>query len=222
MLTKLVGQKPEIAASDERPIVYVIDDEPILHELARRTAESLELDVQCFASGQQFFDVYDASRIGCLVTDLRMPELTGQDILEILAAKRARLPTIMISGHGDIPAAVRAMEAGAIGFLEKPCSIESLREGIRKAIELARKVHREAAQTIVIRDQMALLTDQEQVTMQMIAGGKPDKAIASTLGVSIRTVQLRRASVMKKLRVKSRAELIRVAPSEIDHLAGVD
>lgn len=104
------------------------------------------------------------------------------------------------------------MEVGAITFLEKPCSLECLREGIQKAIEQSHTLRRESDQASAIRDSVAILSDEEHVTMQMIAEGRPDKAIAARLDVSIRTLQLRRASLMKKLRVTTRAELIRMTP----------
>jgi len=126
---------------ERRPVVYIIEDEPALLELARRTVESMGLDVVCFASGTRFLDQYDPSRISCLVTDLKMPDLTGQQLLEVLAERRATIPAIMISGQGDIPAAVRAMAIGAIGFLENPSCLDTLRDTIRRAIELARRRH---------------------------------------------------------------------------------
>lgn len=197
-----------------RPVVYIVDDEPAIRELARCTVESMGLDVECFASGPQFLERYDATCVGCLVTDLTMPDLTGQELLEVLATRRPMIPAIMISGHGDIPAAVRAMEVGAIGFLEKPCCLDALRDAIWKAVELAKKRHQEVKAEVANRDRMAGLTEDERVTMQMIASGKPDKAIASELDISLRTVQYRRASLMQKLRVKTRAELIRIAPPD--------
>ena len=101
---------------DPRPIVYVVDDEPTLRELVSRTVESMGLDVACFSSGTQFLDQFDPSRISCLVTDLKMPDLTGQQLLEVLAERRSTIPAILVSGRGDIPAAVRAMAIGAIAL----------------------------------------------------------------------------------------------------------
>ena len=197
---------------DRRPVVYIVDDEPTLRELVSRTVEQMGLDVGCFDSGQQFLDSHDPSRISCLVTDLKMPDMTGQQLLELLAERRSTIPAIMISGHGDIPAAVRAMAVGAIAFLEKPCGLETLCDTIRRAIELARRRHQGAKAEIASRDRLASLTDEERATMEMIASGMPDKAIATELDVSLRTVQNRRASLFEKLKVKTRAELIRLAP----------
>ncbi|HEX4145728.1 MAG TPA: response regulator [Pirellulales bacterium] len=200
-----------------RPVVYVVDDEPALRELARRIIESMALDVECFSSGQQFLEQYDPSRVSCLLTDLKMPDMSGQQLLEVMAERRSLIPAIMISGHGDIPAAVRAMAIGAIAFLEKPCSLDALRDTIRRAVEMARKRHQGAAAENAVKDRIAALTDDERTTMQRIASGIPDKAIASQLDVSLRTVQYRRASLFEKLGVKNRAELIRLAP--LDELA---
>ncbi|HEY1599794.1 MAG TPA: response regulator [Pirellulales bacterium] len=195
---------------DHRPVVYVVDDDPVLREIACRTVESLALDVECFTSGRQFLDKFDPSRVSCLLTDLRMPDLTGQQLLEVLAARRSTIPAIMISGHGDIASAVRAMAVGAIAFLEKPCGLDTLRHTIRRAIELARKRHQAGASETAHRNRLAELTDEERATMQMIASGLPDKAIAAEQDVSLRTVQYRRASLFEKLQVKTRAELIRL------------
>lgn len=197
-----------------QPVIYVVDDEEFMHDLTRRAVDSIELSVECFLSGREFLAAYDASRVGCLLTDLRMPDMTGQELLEALARRGALPPTIMISGHGDIAAAVRAMEVGAIGFLEKPCCMDVLRESIQKGIALAKRIHSDARQRATIHNRLATLTPEEQVTLQMIADGKPDKAIANKLDASIRTVQLRRASLMKKLQVSTRADLIRIASQE--------
>lgn len=206
----------------DQPVIYVVDDEAFMHELARRTIESIEVSVECFLSGREFLEAYDASRVGCLLTDLRMPDMTGQELLEALASRGALPPTIMISGHADIPAAVRAMEVGAIGFLEKPCCMQALRESIQKGIALAMRLHREAGQRANIKNRLATLTPGERITLQMIADGKPDKAIANKLDASIRTVQLRRASLMKKLQVSTRADLVRIASQHITVMASAE
>jgi FixJ family two-component response regulator len=201
---------------DEEAIVYIVDDEFAMRDLVRRTVASIGLNAECFASGREFLNAYDASRVACLVTDLRLPDLTGQEILETLATRRAMLPTVVISGYGDIPSAVRAMEVGAITFLEKPCSLDRLQESIQVAITRAKWLHEQSHQARAIQDRLSTLNDEEHITMRMIAEGKPDKAIASRLDVSIRTVQLRRASLMNKLGVTTRAQLIRITPRDAD------
>jgi FixJ family two-component response regulator len=201
---------------DPRPVVYVVDDEQQVRDALRVSIELMGLDVECFATGQQFLDKVDASRVACLVTDLHIPDLTGQKILEALAARQVAIPAIMISGNGDIPAAVRAMGTGAINFLEKPYCLQSLRESIQKAIDAARRRREDAGREMAIRKRLESLSSEERAVLEMTAAGKPDKAIASQLDLSIRTIQLRRVSMMKKLHVRSRVDLIRLAPLHSD------
>jgi len=203
---------------NDRPVVYVVDDDLAVREVTRRAIEPMQFEVRCFASGQEFFDGYDAARLGCLVTDLHMPEMSGQRILETLDERRIGIPAIMISGDGDIPAAVRALNFGAIEFLEKPYPLELLREAVRKAVQLAEERRGKAVREAEFNERLATLTPDELSTMQMIVDGKPDKAIAARLDVSVRTVQFRRASLMKKLRVRTRVELIRVTSSAAEEL----
>jgi FixJ family two-component response regulator len=168
--------------------VYIVDNDPALRDLVRRTVESLALDAVCFTSGQQFLAQYDGSRVSCLVTDLKTPDLTDQQLLEVLAERRSTIPTIIISGHGNIPAAVRAMAIGAIAFLENPCGLDTLRHTVRRAIELARKRHQAAAPEIANKDRPARRTNDESAAMQMIANSMPDNGVAAGQDVDPRTV----------------------------------
>lgn len=193
------------------PTVSVVDDDEQVRESLAALIQSMNLDVECYASGHEFLDRFDASLPGCVVLDLRMPQTSGLEVLDELSARNVEVPIIMISGHGDIPAAVSAMKSGAVDFLEKPYRGASLMESIRRAIELDAGRRSARADRQLLVDRYATLTDEEKEVLQLTAAGKPDKAIALKLDLSLRTIQLRRASLMRKLRVATRAELIRLA-----------
>jgi FixJ family two-component response regulator len=167
--------------------------------------------VECYACPRQFLNAYSPDRPGCIVLDLRMPQFTGLQVLEELTRRRYHPPIIIISGHGDIPAAVSAMKLGAIDFLEKPYRGSALLEAVRRALELDARNRkcREDRETLVAH--FRTLSDEERRVLALTAEGKPDKAIAVKLDLSLRTIQLRRASVMQKMQARSRAELIRLA-----------
>jgi two-component system, LuxR family, response regulator FixJ len=193
------------------PTVVVVDDDDQVRESLAALIQSMSLDVECFSSGQDFLDNYSADRPGCIVLDLRLPQLSGLEIIEEMAARNIQSPVIMISGHGDIPAAVSAMKAGAVDFFEKPYRGTALMDSVRKAI--ARDASNREAQghRRELLERYESLTDDEKDVLQLTVLGKPDKAIALKLDWSLRTIQLRRASVMRKLNAHSRADLIRLA-----------
>jgi two-component system response regulator FixJ len=191
--------------------VSVVDDDQQVRESLAALIQSMDLRVECFASGGEFLESYTAARPGCVVLDLRMPQLSGLEVIEALSARDIKVPIIMISGHGDIPAAVSAMKAGAVDFLEKPYRAAVLMESVRRAIELDDRTRRAAAERNKLIDRFQSLTAEEKEVLELTAAGKPDKAIAQKLDLSLRTIQLRRASVMRKMDAHSRAELIRLA-----------
>jgi len=195
----------------ELPIVTVVDDDQQVRESLAALVQSIGIDVECYASGRDFLDGYTRSRPGVIVLDLRMPNLSGQEVLDELAAQRIGVPVIMITGHGDIPVAVAAMKSGAVDFLEKPYRGAALLECIRRAIAVdERNVRAESRRTDLAARYDSLTPDEKDV-LWLTAEGKPDKAIALRLDLSLRTIQLRRVSVMRKLQVTSRAALIRLA-----------
>jgi two-component system response regulator FixJ len=191
--------------------VSVVDDDQQVRESLAALIQSMDLRVECFASGGEFLESYTAARPGCVVLDLRMPQLSGLEVIDALSARDIKVPIIMISGHGDIPAAVSAMKAGAVDFLEKPYRAAVLMESVRRAIELDDRTRRAAAERNKLIDRFQSLTPEEKEVLELTAAGKPDKAIAQKLDLSLRTIQLRRASVMRKMDAHSRAELIRLA-----------
>ena len=195
----------------ESPSVTVVDDDQQVRESQAELFHSVDLDVECYASGQEFLDNYSHQRPGCVVLDLRMPQKSGLDVLEELSSRQISVPVIMITGHGDIPAAVAAMKQGAVDFFEKPYRGAALLESVRRAIELDQRNLRQQAERSIILTRYQTLTPDEKEVLRYTVEGKPDKAIALRLDLSLRTIQLRRASLMRKMQAASRAALIRLA-----------
>jgi FixJ family two-component response regulator len=192
-------------------VVTVIDDDEQVRESLAALVQSMQLDVDCYASGMEFLESFEHARPGCVVLDLRLPQISGQEVLKVLNARRIRVPVIMITGHGDIPAAVAAMKAGAFDFLEKPYRGAVLIESIRRAIAQDERDFQTQSDRHDLLTRYETLTADEKDVLWLTAEGKPDKAIAQRLDLSLRTIQLRRASVMRKLQAQSRARLIRLA-----------
>lgn len=193
------------------PTVTVVDDDDQVRESLVALIQSMNLQVECYASGREFLDGYRTAQPGCVVLDLRMPQISGLDVIAELSARNIHVPIIMISGHGDIPAAVSAMKAGAIDFLEKPYRGSALMDSVRKAVDLDARQRESHEQRRELVARYERLTPDERQVLELTAEGKPDKAIALKLDLSLRTIQLRRASLMRKLHAHSRAELIRLA-----------
>jgi two-component system response regulator FixJ len=193
------------------PIVSVVDDDEQVRESLAALIQSMNLEVECYASGREFLDHYNPEQPGCVVLDLRMPQVSGLEVIDELNARQISVPVIMISGHGDIPAAVSAIKAGAVDFLEKPYPGSALMDAVRKAI--ARDAEQRAANSErqALLERYETLTPDERQVLELTVAGKPDKAIALKLDLSLRTIQLRRASVMRKMHAHSRAELIGLA-----------
>ncbi|MEX0676514.1 MAG: response regulator [Pirellulales bacterium] len=195
----------------QSPTVSIVDDDQQVRESLAALIQSMNIDVECYASGREFLDRFTPSRPGCVVLDLRMPQQSGLEVIEELAARKIDVPVIMISGHGDIPAAVAAIKAGAIDFLEKPYRGSALIESVRRALARDLEQREAHARRRELHDRYESLTGDEKQVLELTVAGKPDKAIALALDLSLRTIQLRRASVMRKMQAHSRAELIGVA-----------
>jgi FixJ family two-component response regulator len=195
----------------ETPIVTVVDDDEQVRESLAALIQSIGVEVQTYASGQEFLHRYLHERPGCIVLDLRMPQVSGQEVLTELSARRIEVPVIMVTGHGDIPAAVAAMKAGAVDFLEKPYRGAALLEAVRRGIAADERNFQAKVERSDLLARYESLTPDERDVLWLTAEGKPDKAIALRLDLSLRTIQLRRASVMRKMQANSRAGLIRLA-----------
>ena len=170
----------------------------------------MDLHVETHATAQEFLDVYDRARPGCLVLDVRMPGLSGLDLQEKLSAQQIRIPIIFITGHGEVSAAVRAMKSGAIDFIEKPFSDQVLLNRIQQAIAQDVQARRDQVQRAKTSARLAVLTPREREVLTLVVAGRSNKAIAAQLGVSSKTVEAHRANVMKKMKVHSLSELVRL------------
>lgn len=193
------------------PTVFIVDDDAAVRDSLRWLVESVGLNVEPYATAREFLDVYDSSRPGCLVLDVRMPAMSGLDLQEELAAREPTSPIVFITGYGDVPAAVRAMRKGAVDFIEKPFSDQVLLDRIQRCIELDARNRRDHARGAKILARFAVLTRRERQVMDLVVAGKSNKATARQLGISGKTIETHRAKVMQKMQAKSLADLVRMA-----------
>lgn len=191
--------------------VYVVDDDPALRESLSYLLKSEGLRVRTFESARAFLFEHERNTRGCLVVDVRMPEMSGLQLLEQLTGEGSELPVIVITGHGDVPMAVRALKFGALDFIEKPFGDQALLDRVHEALDEDRRRHGEQIQRDEIVRRMSRLTQRECEVMDRVADGKPNKVIAEELGLSPKTVEVHRARLMHKLEVDSLAQLMRIA-----------
>ena len=194
----------------KNPVVMVVDDDAGVRNAMRSLLKSVGLVAALYPSAQDFLAAYDPTQPGCLVLDIRMPGMSGMELQQQLNLRGAVLPVIFMSGHGDIPMAVEAMQHGAFDFLQKPFRDQDLLDRIQKAI--AKDGERRAAlgERERIKVHLESLTDREREVMELMTQGKQNKAIAQDLGVSPRTIEIHRARVMEKMHAQSVAELVRM------------
>jgi FixJ family two-component response regulator len=196
--------------SPTEPTVHIVDDDPDMRDSLRWLLKTVGLRALTYATAEEFARGYAGSGPACLVLDVRMPGTGGLDLFESLAARGLRIPVLFITAHADVPMAVRAMKSGAVEFLEKPFNGQVLLEKIQRAVrDDAARLAREAAADRS-RARLATLTGKEREVLAMIRDGRPNKEIATRLDVTPRAVELRRASLMRKLGVNSLPELLRL------------
>jgi len=198
------------AAMSEAGTVFVVDDDPAVRDSMALLVRSIDLPVETYGSGSEFLDAYDDRMSGCLVLDVRMPGVSGIEVQERLAALGSTLPIVFITGHGDVSMAVRAVKAGAIDFIEKPFNDQELLDKIHEALALDRATRRQTDELHLIEARIASLTPREKQVMELVVEGVANKVIAHRLEISQRTVEIHRASVMRKMKVDSLAQLVRV------------
>ena len=201
---------------DGGALIYLVDDDEAVRDSLGTLFESIGLRYEAYASALDFLQHYDQARHSCLVTDIRMPGLSGLELQQRLNEQGAELPIVFITGHGDVPMAVTAMKSGATDFIQKPFRDQDLIDRINKALEDDRERRKSRAEGDEIRARLALLTPREREVMQRVVRGQANKVIAMDLGVSQRTVELHRARVMRKLKMRSLAGLVHA----IDKIAG--
>lgn len=191
--------------------VFLVDDDPAVLKAIERLLRSEGLHVAAFGSPQEFLENHDPDAPGCVVLDLSMPELNGLDLQRTLAEREQARPTVFLSGQGDIPASVRAMKQGAVDFLTKPVNDGDLLNAIRQALARDRAARAQDADKAEVRRRLAPLTPREREVLSHVVAGRLNKQIAADLGTVEKTVKVHRAHIMRKLQVRSLAELIRLA-----------
>jgi len=189
--------------------IFVVDDDKAVRDSLSWLISSVGLHVETFGSAQDFLDVYDPTRPGCLLVDVRMPGMSGLELQKRLAENPHCLPVIIVTGHGDVQMAVRAMKDGAFDFIEKPYNDQILLDLVQKAVRECERRRTEVTSHQEIQDLVDTLTPRERQVMDMIVAGNTNKQIAYTLDISEKTVEAHRAKVMEKLQASSLADLIR-------------
>jgi two-component system response regulator FixJ len=190
--------------------VYVVDDDEAVRNSLKLLLKSAGILAQAFASAPEFLSAYDASHPGCLVLDVRMPGMSGLEMQHELNVRGASIPVIFITGHGDIPMAVEAMQHGAFEFLQKPFRDSDLLERVQRALVRDGETRIRLHHTDRIRERLASLSPREREVLDLVTRGKANKMVAGDLGVSQRTVEIHRAHVMQKMEAGSLAELVRM------------
>jgi len=187
-------------------IVHIVDDDEAVRQSLAFLLSSTGLAVRLYDSASAFLAGLASVKGGCLITDMRMPDMTGLELLHQLRAKACGLPAIVITGHGDVALAVEAMKAGAVDFIEKPFDQEAILTAVKAALERGG----EGGDTTAIAARLASLSERERQVLEGLIAGHPNKTIAYDLGISPRTVEVYRANLMTKMQAKSLSELIRM------------
>lgn len=197
--------------TEEKPVVYVVDDDPSLRKALERLLRSAGHEAKTFASALEFLDFKHPDAPGCLILDIKMPKLSGLELQERLAAKGISFPIVFITGHGTVPTSVRAFRAGAMDFLQKPFKDSELLDAVSRGIEKNRRLRQEQNEFNGLRTRLETLTPREREVFSLIAGGLLNKQAAFDLGITEKTIKVHRARVMEKMGAKSFADLVRFA-----------
>lgn len=191
------------------PIVYVVDDEEVVREAVKWLLSSVGIEVCCCESANEFLETYELDRPGCVVLDVRMPGMGGLELHDLLIARKDPIPVIFLTAHGDIPMATRAMAAGAAQFFEKPFNNQLLLDAVQHAVAESRQTIDVAHRRRDVRHRIASLSKRQRQILELIVEGTTSRAIAESLGISPRTVEVHRAKIMEKMDVTSIAGLVR-------------
>ena len=192
--------------------VFVVDDDTAVRQGLRFMLRAAGYGVEAFPSAHAFLENYDPRQGGgCLLLDVRMPQMTGLELQQQLNVRGWRIPVIFITGHGTVPLAIAAMKAGAFDFIEKPLRETPLLESIERALHWNDRAYEERLERAALESRAALLTPRERDVFELIATGEPNKVIARHLGISFRTVELHRAHIIEKMKARSLSDLIRMS-----------
>lgn len=192
------------------PTVYVLDDDQAIREGIKDLVETLDMPAQTFSNAEEFLDLCKSEVVhGCLVLDIRMPGIGGMELQNKLIEENIHLPVVIITGHGDVPMAVKAIKNGAVDFIEKPFREQVLLDSIKKALEKTEKIAEEQKQRKAYQEKLKTLTERESEVINHLISGKSDKEIAHDLFVSQRAVAFHRSHILEKMGAKSTVELTR-------------
>ena len=194
----------------QSPIVYIVDDNDDVRETLALLFESVNQAVRAFASAREFLAAYPLGQPGCLITDVRMPGMSGLELHEEMRRRSIELPVIFITGFGDIEMAVNAMKAGAVDFIAKPYKEQELLDRVQRAVNRSVELKRQSDANGKARGKLALLSTREREVLDLVVAGEPSKRIAHLLQLSLKTVEFHRANIMRKLEARSVAELVKI------------
>ncbi|HZQ12956.1 MAG TPA: response regulator FixJ [Pseudolabrys sp.] len=192
-------------------VIYVIDDDEAARQSLEFLLKTAGLKVRSFDGARAFLEVLPQVRAGCIITDVRMPDITGIDLLRKVKEKGLDIPVIVITGHGDISLAVEAMKIGAVDFLEKPFDDEALLTAVKNSLSSTIDAAKRNAEVAQINDKLKALSNRERQVLEGLVAGKANKVIAFDLGISPRTVEIYRANLMTKMSANSLSDLVRMA-----------
>lgn len=195
----------------EKRLVHIIDDDDALRESLAFLLRTAKIEVESYASASAFLEALPSAELSCIITDVRMPGLSGIDLLRRLRELKIDVPVIVITGHGDVPLAVEAMKIGAVDFLEKPFDDDVLLASVRSALNRQEGATRRATEVAEIEARLAALSNRERDVLSGLVAGRANKQIAYDLGISPRTVEIYRANLMNKMQAGSLSELVRMA-----------
>lgn len=194
---------------EPEPVVFVVDDDAAIRNSLLRLIQSVGLKIRTFRSGEEFLEDFDPDAPGCLVLDVRMRGMSGLDVQKKLTAMGAPIPIIILSGHGDVPMAVRALKAGATDFMEKPFSPQILIDRIRQVIEQDAETRRRRAEKKIIQHRLSCLSDRQREVLDLVVAGLTTNQIACRLSLSPKTVYAHRAEALGKMKTGSIADAAR-------------
>lgn len=195
----------------DKRLIHLVDDEEAIRKSAGFMLRTVGFEVRTYASGVEFLKLARTAETGCVLLDVRMPELDGLQVQSEMAQRGINMPVVVLTGHGDVTLAVQAMKAGAVDFIEKPFEKASLLEAIDRGFARIDRVDVRATEEAEAQVRIGVLTPREKAVLEGLARGYPNKTIAYDLGVSSRTVEVHRASLMSKLAVRSLSDALRIA-----------
>lgn len=196
--------------SEATGTVFVVDDDEPVRDAIALLLDTVDIPHETFGSAQDFLNVYDRARTGCVVLDIRMPGMSGLELQEHLLAENAPIPIVFITGHGDIPMAVEAMKKGAVDFIRKPFRDQELLDRVHEALSMDEANRQEFSDLEGIRERISSLTPREHEVFERVAEGQANKVVAIDLSISERTVEIHRSQVMQKTKARSLADLVKM------------